>query len=116
MRGSLLFGRDSARTLNTAPLERAVQSSHAGRQNALPFICDAELFIFYFFAKATTKASFLCKWDKMPKYTCKNTEGKSSNNVVVGFCSLFICWQAEDLKLNSDGTAVTHADPKRGNS
>lgn len=59
----------------------------------------------------------LCKWDKMQKvlFTCKNTEGKSSNNVVVGFCCLFICRQAENLKLNSDGTPATHTDTKRGN-
>lgn len=59
----------------------------------------------------------LCKWDKMQKvlFTCKNTEGKSSNNVVVGFCCLFVCRQAENLKLNSDCTPATHTDTKSGN-
>lgn len=43
----------------------------------------------------------LCKWDKMQRvlFTCKNTEGKSSNNVAVGFCCLFICRQAENRKI-----------------
>lgn len=101
-------------TQNNSLLEHVVQISDAGRKNVLLFICNSELFATT--TTTTTTGSLQKGQDAKSVFTCKSTDGKSSNNSIVGFsCFVFICRQTENLKLNSGGTLATHMDTKRGN-
>lgn len=84
---------------------------HVGRKNVLLFICNRELF-------CNNNNRIISNGTRCKKcfITYKNTDGKSSNNIVVGFsCFVFFCRQTENLKLSFCGTPATHTDTKRGN-